>query len=128
MKKTMMALSLALTAPAAFGAAVSAPAPARGQVQMLRSEVKRDEGELSAKWKQTRSERAVLLDQRKAELAKIKSGPGTRGEKKTARQAVHKKYAALLKEARAKRQSERSRLREEMKSRKNQILRLRETP
>lgn len=128
MKKTMMALTLALTAPAAFGAGTSAPVQARGQVQNLRSEVKRDEGDLSAKWKQARSERTVLLGQRKAELAKIKAGPGTRAEKKAARQAVHRKYAALIQEARTKRQAERSRLREDMKGRKNQILRLRVTP
>src|SRR3989338_1653118 len=48
-------------------------------------------------------------------------------EKKTARQAVHRKYAALLKEARAKIQAERSRRREEMKGKRNQILRLRVT-
>lgn len=111
MKKTMMALTLALTAPAAFGAGMSAPVAARGQA-----------------WKAARSERTVLLGQRKAELAKIKAGPGTRAEKKAARQAVHRKYAALIQEARTKRQAERSRLREDMKGRKNQILRLRVTP
>ncbi|OGR96655.1 MAG: hypothetical protein A2V88_02065 [Elusimicrobia bacterium RBG_16_66_12] len=124
MKKTMMTLTLALAAPAAFGAGAAAPA----QVQNLRSEVKRDEGDLSAKWKTARSERGVLLGRRKSELAKIKTGPGTRAEKKTARQAVHRKYAALLKEARAKIQAERSRRREEMKGKRNQILRLRVTP
>ena len=128
MKKTMMALTLALTAPAAFGAGTSAPVPVRGQVQNLRAEVKRDEGDLSAKWKAAHSERGVLLDRQKAELVGIKAGAGTRAEKKVARQAIRRKYAVLLKEARAKRQSERRRLREDMKGKKNQILRLRETP
>jgi hypothetical protein len=128
MKKMMMALILALVAPAAFGAGTSAPAPARGQVQNLRAEVRRDEGELSARWKAAHSERGVLLGQRKAELAKIKAGAGTRAEKKASRQAVQKRFVVLLKEARAKRQAERSRLREDMKGKKNQILRLREKP
>ena len=97
-------------------------------MQNLRAEVKRDEGDLSAKWKAARSERGVLLGQRKAELARIKAGAGTRTEKKAARQAVHQKYAVLLKEAGSKRQAERNRLREDMKSKKNQILRLRATP
>jgi hypothetical protein len=128
MKKMMMALILALTAPAAFGAGASAPEPARGQVQNLRAEVKRDEGDLSAKWKAAHSERGVLLERRKSELAKIKAGAGTRAEKKAARQAVRRKFTLLLKEARSKRQAERSRLREDMKGKKNQILRLRATP
>ena len=126
MKSTMMALALALTASAAFGA--GEPAPAAGQIQALRAEVKRDEGALSAGWKAARAERGVLLGQQKAELAKIKAGPGTRAEKKAARQAVRRKFALLIKEARVKRQAERSSLRMAMKSKKNQILRLRAKP
>lgn len=108
MRKTMMALTLALAAPAAFGA--QAAAPAREQVQNLRSE------------------RGALLGRRKSELAKIRTGPGTRAEKKAARQAVRGKYAALLREVRVKIRAERSRLREEMKGKRSQIPRLRGTP
>lgn len=125
MRKMMM--TLALAAPAAFGAGAAAQKPV-AQIQTLRSEVKRDEADLAAKWKAAGSERKALRQQRSAELAKIRAGEGTRGDKKAASQAVRRKYAQLFKETREKRRAERRRLRDDAKSKKNQILRLRETP
>ncbi|HAZ07673.1 MAG TPA: hypothetical protein DCZ01_03915 [Elusimicrobia bacterium] len=127
MRKMMMVVTLALAAPAAFGAETAAQKPV-AQIQTLRSEVKRDEADLTAKWKAAGPERKALRQQQGAELAKIRAGEGTRGDKKAACQAVRRKYAQLFKETREKRRIERRRLREDAKSKKNQILRLRETP
>ncbi len=127
MRKIIMAVTLALAAPAAFGSGAATQKPI-AQIQTLRSEVKRDESDLAAKWKASGPERKALLQQQSAELAKIRAGEGTRGDKKAARQAVRRKYARLFKETREKRRAERRRLREDTKSKKNQILRLREIP
>lgn len=128
MRKTMMALSLSLAASAAFAAGGALPASVRGQVQNLRAQLKQDQATLSAGRKEARLERQALLVRQKEDIAKIKAGPGGRAEKKEARLAVRRKYAALLKEARTKRQEKSRRLREEMKGKKSQILRLRAAP
>jgi len=123
MGKMMTVLALALAAPAAFAAAQS-----QAQVEALRVEIKRDGKDLGAKWKAGKSQRQALLDERKAELAKVKTGPGSKEEKKAARRAIREKYAKLLKEVGARRRAEGRWIREDMRDKGNQILRLREKP
>lgn len=120
-KKWMTALALALLAPAAFG---QANMPAE---KVLRGEIVRDKGDLSAKLKAERAQRKQLLVQEKAELAKIRESTGTRAEKKQARQAVRQKYAKLAADAHQKSAFERKNLREDMQAKRGQIKKLRQS-
>jgi hypothetical protein len=124
-KKWMAVLALGLVAPAAFGQ--TAMKQTSAPVQTLRSEIKRDKGDMTGKTKAERAERKQLLAQEKAELAQVAKTTGTRAEKKQARVAVRAKYAALLKEAHAKAAFERKNLREDITSKQNQIKKLRQS-
>jgi hypothetical protein len=138
MTKKSMALALALVAPAAFGQ-TSMPAahakkakaavenPTAAPVKILRDEIKRDKGSLTAKVKAERAERKQLLVQEKAELAKVAKSEGTRAEKKAARQAVRAKYAQLMKDARHKGSYEKKNLRDDITSKQGQIKKLRQS-
>ena len=139
-KKSMTGLALALCASAAFGqtgamvAAVHAkkpkPAPAvsaqsAGQAKILRGEILRDKNDLHAKRKAALVERAELQNQEKAELAKVKSAPGTKAEKSAARKTVREKYARMFSDARQKAAYQRKNLREDIVLKKAQIQKLR---
>ncbi|MDE2510712.1 MAG: hypothetical protein KGL74_06285 [Elusimicrobia bacterium] len=128
--KWMAVLALAFAAPAAFGqTAKSVPADgaAAGQVKILRSEVRRDKLDLSAKVKAVRSARAQLAAQWQAERAKLKGAPGTRAQKAAARKALREKYARLMKELREHNAAARKSLREDMTSKSGLIKRLRQS-
>ena len=125
-KKWMAVLALGLLAPAAFGKTAMNPAAA-APVQTLRSEIKRDKGDMTGKTKAFRAERKELLAQEKAELVKVGETTGTRAEKKQARQAVRAKYAQLVKDARAKLGYQRKNLREDISSKQGQIKKLRQS-
>jgi hypothetical protein len=122
-----MALGLLLAGSGAF-AATAAPKETPqtvGSLKLLRSEIKRDEGDIAAKVKTERGERKQLLDQEKTEIAKIRQASGNRSEKKQARAAVRAKYARLLQDARQKSLFERKQLRDDMASKGAQIKKLR---
>jgi hypothetical protein len=151
MKTSMLALALALVAPAAFSQTVTLPAQAPAQAQApkhkhakvkkapkldpsaavkiktLRQEIKQERVSLSAKGKSLKAAHAALLEQENAELAKIKAGPGKKAEKKTARLAVRRKYAALFQDARSKRVSERRMTREDIQAKRAMITKLRQS-
>ena len=61
------------------------------------------------------------------ELEKVKAAPGKKAERKAARQAVRQKYAKLLKDAHARRVSETRMLREDVKSKRDMISKLRQS-
>ena len=125
-KKGTAILALALLlAPAAFGqtAASQSAAPAK----TLREEIRRDAGDMTAKTKAGRVERAQLLSQEKVELGRVTASVGTRAEKKRARLVVRAKYAQLLKDARAKTAYQRKNLREDISSKRVQIKKLRQS-
>ncbi|MFI5348196.1 MAG: hypothetical protein ACHQ2Z_01520 [Elusimicrobiota bacterium] len=136
--KWMAVLALGILAPAAFGQA-DMPAPrtkkskpagvsqSAAPVKTLRSEIKRDKGDMAGKTKAGRAEHKQLLAQEKAELAKVGQSIGTRAEKKQARQAVRAKYAQLIKEERAKFAYERKNLSEDITSKHHQIKKLRQS-
>ena len=136
MTKKLMALALALVAPAAFGT-TSMPAahvkkaavenPTAAPVKILRDEIKRDKTDLTAKVKAERAERRQLLVQEKAELAKVAESLGTRAEKKAARQAVRSKYAQLMKDAHHKGSYQKKNLRDDISSKQGQIKKLRQS-
>ena len=137
--KWMAVLALGLIAPAAFGQAEmpathakKAKKPAAisrtaAPVNTLRSEIKRDKGDMAGKTKTQRAEHQELLAQEKAELVKVNKSVGTRAEKKQARATVRAKYASLLKEERAKFAYEKKNLREDITSKHNQIKKLRQS-
>jgi hypothetical protein len=151
MKTSMLALALALVAPAAFSQTnVPAPAPAKsakvkshakkthakapalslsaqGQIKVLRSEIKKERADFAAKRHTAKGERQALLAQERAELGKIATAPGKKSERKAARAAVRQKYVNLLKDARAQRVSEGRMLREDIKSKRGMILKLRQS-
>ena len=143
MKMTMI-LALALMAPAAFGqtattAAVrvkkakkatvvaAAPNQAVASTKILRDEIKRDKGDLSAKVKAERAVHLQLLAQEKAELAQLKGTQGTRAEKKQAHLALRQKYAKMMSEARGQNAFERKNLRQDISSKREQIKKLRQS-
>ena len=138
MTKNGMALALALVAPAAFGqtsmpetrvkkAEAAIANPTAAPVKILRDEIKRDKGDLTAKVKAERAERKQLLAQEKAELAKVAKSEGTRAEKKAARQSVRSKYAQLMKDAHQKGSYEKKNLREDISAKQGQIKKLRQS-
>jgi ribosome-binding protein aMBF1 (putative translation factor) len=129
--KWMAVLALALAAGSAFGetapGAKAGQAKPNGQVKILRQEIKRDQTDLSAKWKSSREQRKELAVQLKAELAKVKVSEGSRAEKTHARRALRDKYARMLKDARAKSVFERRNLREDISSKSAMIKKLRQS-
>jgi ribosome-binding protein aMBF1 (putative translation factor) len=125
--KAMAVLALGLLAPAAFGQTTAMAPSTVVAAHTLRSEIKRDKGDMTGKTKAFRAERRELLAQEKAELVKIVGTTGSRAQKKAARQAVRNKYAQLLKEARGKVGYQRKNLREDMSSKHNQIKKLRQS-
>ncbi|HXT01481.1 MAG TPA: hypothetical protein VN915_12450 [Elusimicrobiota bacterium] len=125
--KAMAVLALGLLAPAAFGQTAAVNPSAAVAARTLRSEIKRDKGDMTGKTKAFRAERKELLVQEKAELVKIAGTTGTRAQKKAARQAVRSKYAQLLKDARAKAGYQRKNLSEDMTSKRGQIKKLRQS-
>ena len=140
MKTSMLALALTLVAPAAFSQTVTnavthtkahkAPkldAELAAKIKTLRQEIKEERVSLSHKGKSLKAEHAALMQQENAELAKIKAGPGKKAEKKQARLAVRRKYAAQLKDAREKRVSERRMAREDIQSKRAMITKLRQS-
>ena len=127
-KKWMAVLALGLLVPSAFGETSAAMNPSiAAPVQTLRSEIKRDKGDMTGKTKAFRGERKELLAQEKAELVKVGQTTGTRAQKKLARQAVRAKYSQLLKDAHAKVGYQRKNLREDISSKHNQIKKLRQS-
>ena len=124
--KAMAVLALGLLAPAAFGQTATVPMTVVA-AHNLRSEIKRDKGDMTGKTKVFRAERKELLAQEKAELVKITGTTGTRAQKKAARVAVRNKYAQLLKEARFKVGYQKKNLRQDMTSKHNQIKKLRQS-
>jgi glucose/arabinose dehydrogenase len=149
MKTSMLALALALVAPAAFSQTVTSPVVAPVQkhavkraakhakapkidpatavkIKNLRAEIKRERAEMSAKSHALKSGHAELAGQETAELAKVKAGLGQKAEKKQERTAVLRKYAGLFKDAREKTRSERSFLREDIKAKRQMISKLRQ--
>jgi capsule polysaccharide export protein KpsE/RkpR len=149
MKMSMLALALALVAPAAYSqtatnavtpvtpvkhvrahAKAKAPkldAELTAKIKTLRQEIKQERVSLSAKGKSLKAEHAELLQQENAELAKIKAGSGKKADKKQARLAVRRKYAALYQDARAKHASERRMAREDIQSKRAMITKLRQS-
>jgi hypothetical protein len=144
MKTSMLALALALVAPAAYSQTVTAAqtavhahakktkapkldASAAGKIKVLRQEIKQERAQLSSKSKSLKTERAALLGQENAELAQVKAAPGKKAEKKQARLAVRRKYAALFKDAREKRVSERRVVREDIQAKRAMISKLRQS-
>jgi len=125
--KAMAVLALGLLAPAAFGQTAAVNPMTAVAAHTLRSEIKRDKGDMTGKTKAFRAERKELLVQEKAELVKIGSTKGTRAQKKAARQAVRAKYAQLLQDARSKAGYQRKNLREDMTSKRGQIKKLRQS-
>ncbi len=124
-KKWMAVLALGLLAPAAFGQAMDQAAASAGT---LRQEIKRDKGDMTGKTKIFRSERKELLVQEKAELVKVTKSTGTRAEKKTARKAVHVKYAQLFRDERSVKVAyQKKNLREDITSKHSQIKKLRQS-
>src|ERR1035437_30254 len=127
MTKKVMALAFALAAPAAFGqTSMTATNRTAVPVNILRQEIKRDKGDLTAKVKAERAELKQLLVQEQAELAKVAKSVGTRAEKKAARQALRSKYAQLLKAEHEKGSYEKKNLRQDMSSKQGQIKKLRQ--
>lgn len=126
-KKWMAVLALGLLAPAAFGQTASVNPMTAVAARTLRSEIKRDHGDMTGKTKAFRAERKELLVQEKAELVKITASAGNRAQKKAARQAVRAKYAQLIKDARAKAGYQRKNLRDDMTSKRGQIKKLRQS-
>lgn len=144
MKTSMLALALALVAPAAFSQAsapttqapahakprAKKPAPnpsAQGNIKVLRGEIKTEKGELSAKAKAAKSEHAALVGQERGELGKVKTVLGNKSEHKAARLAVRQKYARLFQDAHEKRKAERRMLREDIKAKRALISKLRQS-
>jgi ribosome-binding protein aMBF1 (putative translation factor) len=130
MEMTMKAtaiLALGLLAPAAFGQTAAMTPATQVATHTLRSEIKRDQGDMTGKTKAFRAERKELLVQEKAELVKITASKGNRAQKKAARQAVRVKYAQLIKDARAKAGYQRKNLRDDMTSKRVQIKKLRQS-
>jgi len=125
--KAMAVLALGLLAPAAFGQTAAMNPSAEAAAHTLRSEIKRDKGDMTGKTKAFRAERKELLVQEKAELVKITASKGNRAQKKAARQAVRVKYAQLIKDARAKAGYQRKNLRDDMTSKRVQIKKLRQS-
>ncbi len=145
MKMSMLALALALVAPAAHSqtqtnvpAAVKTHArthaksrkhalspSAEGQIKVLRAEVKRERADLSARSRAERASRKTLGEAERAELAKLKTAPGKRTEKTQARRALKAKYAALLQDGRRKSRSQAAFVREDIKSKRQMISKLR---
>jgi ribosome-binding protein aMBF1 (putative translation factor) len=125
--KAMAVLALGLLAPAAFGETAAINPVTAVAAHTLRSEIKRDKGDMTGKTKAFRAERKELLVQEKAELVKIGASAGSRAQKKSARQAVRAKYAQLLKEARSKVGYQRKNLRDDMTSKRGQIKKLRQS-
>ena len=134
-KKWMAVLALGLLAPAAFGktmarAKTNEPVvldQTAAPVKTLREEIKRDKGDMTGKTKSFRAEHKQLLAQEKAELVQVGKTVGTRAEKKSARQAVHAKYAQLIKDLHAKNAYQKKNLREDITSKHNQIKKLRQS-
>ena len=126
-KKWMAVLALGLLAPAAFGQTAAMNPSTAVAARTLRSEIKRDKGDMTGKTKAFRAERKELLVQEKAELAKIKDSTGSRSDKKAARQALRAKYAQLLQDARSKAGDQRKNLRNDMTSKRVQIKKLRQS-
>ncbi len=148
MKNTMLVLTFALAATAAMSQTVmstAAPlAPAKTharahakskkaalapsaaeQIKVLRVEIKKERADFAAKGKALKAEHRQLAAQENAELAKVQAAPGKKVEKRQARLAVRNKYAALFKDAREKRRSQSAFLREDVKSKRGVISRLR---
>ncbi|NNN04297.1 MAG: hypothetical protein HKL90_00205 [Elusimicrobia bacterium] len=148
MKTTMLVLTFALAATAAMSQTVmntAAPlAPAKThahvhaqakkaalapsaaeQIKVLRAEIKKERADFAAKGQALKAERRQTTAQEKAELAQLKKAPGKKADKKQARLALRAKYAALLKDARQKRRSQSAFLREDVKSKRDVISRLR---
>lgn len=154
MKTTMLVLTFALAATAAMSqtvmntAAPLAPAKAHArahahahakgkakkaalspsaaeQIKVLRAEIKKERADFAAKGQALKAERRQTTAQEKAELAQLQKAPGKKADKKQARLALRAKYAALLKDARQKRRSQSAFLREDVKSKRDVISRLR---
>lgn len=125
--KAMAVLALGLLAPAAFGQTAAVNPMTAVATHTLRSEIKRDKGDMTGKTKAFRAERKELLVQEKAELVKITGSTGNRAQKKAARQAVRAKYAQLLQDARVKAGYQRKNLRDDMTSKRGQIKKLRQS-
>ena len=150
MKTTILVLTFALAATAAMSqtvmntAAPLAPAKAHAhahghakakkaalspsaaeQIKVLRVEIKKERADFAAKGQALKVEHRKTTAQEKAELAQLKKALGKKADKKQARLALRAKYAALLKDVHQKRRSQSAFLREDVKSKRDVISRLR---
>ena len=120
-KRWMAVLALCLAAPAAFGQETAA---AKAPVKTLRAEIKRDQGDVGAKWKTERQARHEIRLQHKADLARLRGEPGTRAEKQAVRAALKTKYAGMIRDVHEKGLFEKKNLREDMTSKRSELKKL----